>query len=109
MVVDFLPSSFTVPFGAGSASAELISGPGRGSGFLFSGTGDQMSLGTFGSAGPLAALGTAELAARLERVLHAMTVDPGRRVSALDLLDTATQDRLVALGNWDVLTSTVPE
>ncbi|MGH3580749.1 MAG: amino acid adenylation domain-containing protein, partial [Mycobacterium sp.] len=109
MVVDFLPSSFTVPFGATSASAELISGPGRGSGFLFSGTGDEVFLGVFGSAGPLAAVDTAELAGRLERVLHAMTVDPGRPVSSLDLLDQPTRAHLESLGNWSALTSSVPE
>ena len=52
VVVDFLPSGFTVPFGGAVASATLISGPGRGSGLMFSGTGDELALSTFGSSRP---------------------------------------------------------
>ena len=44
------------------------------------------------------------LIARLERVLTAMTADPGRRLSAVDLLDAGEHARLDGWGNRAVLT-----
>uniref|UniRef100_UPI003F690DDC non-ribosomal peptide synthase/polyketide synthase n=5 Tax=Mycobacterium avium TaxID=1764 RepID=UPI003F690DDC len=44
------------------------------------------------------------LTQRLRRVLAAMTADPGRRLSSIDLLDPAEHARLDALGNRAVLT-----
>ena len=44
------------------------------------------------------------LIARLERVLVAMTADPGRRLSSMDLLDGAEHARLEGWGNRAVLT-----
>ncbi len=44
------------------------------------------------------------LIARLARVLVAVTVDPGRRLSSLDLLDEAERARLEGWGNRAVLT-----
>ena len=41
---------------------------------------------------------------RLERVLVAMTADPARRVSSVDVLDEAEQARLDGWGNRAVLT-----
>ncbi len=41
---------------------------------------------------------------RLERVLVAMTADPGRRLSSMDLLDAGEQARLDGWGNRAVLT-----
>ena len=40
---------------------------------------------------------------RLQRVLVAMTADPGRRLSSMDLLDEAEQARLDEIGNRAVL------
>ena len=45
---------------------------------------------------------------RFERVLAAMTADPARRVSSVDLLDAAERARLAALGNQAVLTRPAP-
>ena len=42
---------------------------------------------------------------RLERVLVAMTADPGRRLSSLDLLDAGEHARLDEVGNRAVLTA----
>ena len=47
---------------------------------------------------------SANLAERLERVLAAMTADPGRSLSSLDLLDAGEHARLDAWGNRAVLT-----
>ena len=45
-----------------------------------------------------------ELARRLEQVLVAMTADPPRRLSSMDVLDAAERARLDAWGNRAVLT-----
>jgi amino acid adenylation domain-containing protein/non-ribosomal peptide synthase protein (TIGR01720 family) len=49
-----------------------------------------------------------ELIGRLQRVLVAMTTEPARRVSSLDLLDVAEQARLDSWGNRAVLTVPAP-
>ena len=49
--------------------------------------------------------GTVEtLIARLQRVLTAMTADPGRRLSDIDLLDPGERDRIDRFGNGAALT-----
>jgi amino acid adenylation domain-containing protein len=45
---------------------------------------------------------------RLERVLVAMTADPARRLSSIDLLDGGEQARLDEIGNRAVLTAPAP-
>ena len=45
-----------------------------------------------------------DLTERLERVLVAMTADPGRSLSSVDLLDEAEHARLDEVGNRAVLT-----
>ncbi|MDQ1733667.1 MAG: hypothetical protein QOK10_3826, partial [Pseudonocardiales bacterium] len=104
VVVDFLPSGFTVPLGGVAASASLISGFGRGFGLAFSGTGDELLLSTFGAGQPFATLDVADLAGQLERVLSAMTTDPRRRLSSVDLLGRPERAQLETLGNWAALT-----
>ncbi len=48
------------------------------------------------------------LIARLERVLAAMTTDPGRSLSSIDVLDVGEHARLDAWGNRAVLTQLAP-
>ncbi|MDR3659489.1 MAG: amino acid adenylation domain-containing protein, partial [Mycobacterium sp.] len=105
VVVDFLPSGFTVPLGEATASAQLLSGLGRGSGLAFSGTGDDLFVSTFGTR----QFDVVELAAQLERVLAAMTADPARRLSALELFGAPEHDRLAELGHWSALTAEAAE
>ena len=62
VVVDFLPSAFTVPFGGAAASASLISGLGRGFGLVFSGGGDELLLSTSGAGHPFANFDVSDLA-----------------------------------------------
>ena len=50
------------------------------------------------------AVGIATLIERLERVLVAMTTDPTRRLSSVDVLDEAERARLDGFGNRAVLT-----
>ncbi|MCX2933579.1 amino acid adenylation domain-containing protein [Mycobacterium sp. CVI_P3] len=49
------------------------------------------------------------LVERLQRVLVAMTTDPSRPLSAIDVLDSAEHARLDEVGNRAVLTQRVPE
>ena len=75
-----------------------------GFGLIFSGLGDQLFLGTAGAGGPFSNFDVSDLAARLERVLAAMTADPARRLSSMDVLDAAERARLDEIGNRAVLT-----
>ena len=63
-------------------------------GLIFSGAGDELFLSTSGAGGPFSNCDVSELARRLERVLVAMTADPARRLSSVDVLDEAEHARL---------------
>ncbi len=91
--VNFLPSKMTMDFAGVEASASFTN-PGQVGdfGLIFSGAGDQLFLSTAGAGGPFANFDVSELARRLERVLVAMTADPGRRLSSMDVLDGGEQD-----------------
>ena len=103
--VNFVPSLFTLDFGGVTASATYTnSGLVGGFGLIFSGVGDQLFLGTAGAGGPFSNFDVSDLAGRLERVLVAMTADPARRLSSMDLLDAGEHARLEGWGNRAVLT-----
>ena len=82
--INFMPSKMTMDFAGVEASASFTN-PGQVGefGFIFSGAGDQLFLSTAGDEGPFANFDVADLARRLERVLVAMTADPGRRLSSM--------------------------
>ena len=88
--VNFMPSKMTMDF-AGVAASASFTNPVQVGDFalIFSGAGDQLFLSTAGTGGPLANFDVSDLARRLGRVLVAMTADPGRRLSSMDLLDAA--------------------
>ncbi|MGH9208099.1 MAG: AMP-binding protein, partial [Acidimicrobiales bacterium] len=103
--VNFLPSSFTVSFGGVPASASYTdTGHWGGFGLIFSGDGDQLFLDTADAGQLFSNFDVSDLAARLQRVLMAMTADPGRRLSSMDLLDKGEHTRLDQIGNRAVLT-----
>ncbi len=103
--VNFVPSLFTVDFGGVTASATYTnSGLVGGFGLIFSGVGEELFLGTAGAGGPFSNFDVADLAGRLERVLVAMTADPARRLSSMDLVDAGEHARLEGWGNRAVLT-----
>ncbi len=91
---------------AGSAASATLTNSGLVDqfGLLFTRADDQLFLSTAGAGGPLSHFDVADLAGRLERVLAAMTADPGRSLSSLDLLDAGEHARLDAWGNRAVLT-----
>jgi amino acid adenylation domain-containing protein/non-ribosomal peptide synthase protein (TIGR01720 family) len=107
--VNFMPSKMTMDFAGVEASASFTN-PGQVGdfGFIFSGAGDQLFLSTAGAGGPFATFDTADLARRLGQVLEAMTADPGRRLSSLDVLDDGERAGLDAIGNRAVLTEAMP-
>ena len=97
--VNFLPSAFTLDFGGVAASASYTnSGLVGGFGLIFSGAGDQLFLSTAGAGQPFSNFDVSDLAGRLERVLVAMTADPTRRLSSVDVLDAGEHARLDEMG-----------
>ena len=103
--VNFIPSIFTLTFGGVTASASYTnSGRVGGFGLFFSSVGDQLFLSTAGAGQPFSNFDVSDLAGRLQRVLVAMTADPGRRLSSMDVLDAGEHARLDEIGNRAVLT-----
>ena len=108
MSVNFLPSTFTLSFGGVAASASLTNfGLAGGFGLLFSGVGDELFLSTLGAGQPFSNFDVSDLAGRLGRVLVAMTADPRRSLSSVDLLDAGEHAGLEGWGNRAVLTEPV--
>ena len=107
--VNFMPSKMTMDF-AGVAASASFTNPVQVGDFalIFSGAGDQLFLSTAGAGGPFANFDASELAIRLGRVLVAMTADPGRRLSSMDLRDAAELDGLDGWGNRAVLSQPAP-
>ena len=70
--------------------------------------GDQLSLGVEFDTDVFDADTIATLIARFQRVLVAMTADPARRCSSMDLLDAGEHARLREWGNRTVLTQPAP-
>ncbi|OBA76568.1 hypothetical protein A5641_20465 [Mycobacterium sp. 1554424.7] len=107
--VNFMPSKMTMDFAGVAASASFTNPVQVGSfGLIFSGAGDQLFLSTAGSGGAFSNFDVAELARRLGRVLVAMTADPARRLSSIDLFDAAELDLLDGWGNRAVLSRPAP-
>ncbi len=103
--VNFMPSKMTMDFAGVEASASFTN-PGQVGdfGLIFSGAGDQLFLSTAGADGPLSNYDVSDIARRLGRLLVAMTADPGRRLSSMDLLDADEHAGLDDWGNRAVLT-----
>jgi amino acid adenylation domain-containing protein/non-ribosomal peptide synthase protein (TIGR01720 family) len=105
VVIDFLPHAFSLDFGGVAATASMTnSGFVGGFGLIFSGTGDELFLSTLGAGQLFVNTDVSDLARRLERVLVAMTADPSRPVSSIDVLDGAEHAQLQDWGNRAELT-----
>ena len=98
--INFMPSKMTMDFAGVEASASFTN-PGQVGefGLIFSGAGDQLFLSTAGDDGPFATFDVADVARRLERLLVALTTDPGRRLSSVALLDDGERADLDGWGN----------
>jgi amino acid adenylation domain-containing protein len=105
VVVNFVPARLTLSLAGAPATATYTTfGPVGHFGLNFLGFGDQLFLSTSGAGQPFSNFDDSDLARRLERVLVAMTADPGRQLSSMDLLDEPEQARLDGWGNRAVLT-----
>ncbi|OHV04723.1 hypothetical protein BKN37_08805 [Mycobacterium talmoniae] len=103
--VNFLPATFGLDLGAATATASYTN-PGLvgAFGLNFSNLGDDLFLRTAGVGQPFANFDVIDLAGRLQRVLVAMTADPGRLLASIDVLDSGDYTRLDGWSNRAVLT-----
>jgi non-ribosomal peptide synthetase component F len=110
--VNFVPSITLVPFGDAPASG-MVTRFGRVNhfGLFFLNDDGQLALSTAGAGQPLSNFDVPELAGRLQQTLAAMTADPSRPLSSVDLLDGAALERLDMWANRAVFTgpSATPE
>ena len=104
VVVNFIPATRLADFaGAAGSGAVTHSGFEDQLELWFIRADDQLFLNTAGSGQLFSDCDVRDLVARLERVLVAMTADPGRSLSSVDLLDAAEHARLDGWGNRAVL------
>ncbi|WP_231984162.1 condensation domain-containing protein, partial [Mycobacterium sp. E342] len=102
--IDFIPSRLTLDFAGAPATATYTNyGPVGHFGLFFLGAGDQLFLSTAGAGQPFASFDVSYLANRLQRVLAAMTADPQRLLSSVEVLDVDEHARLAVWGNRGVL------
>ncbi|OBA84264.1 non-ribosomal peptide synthetase [Mycobacterium sp. 1164966.3] len=103
--VNFIPTAFTLDFGGVPASASMTnSGLVGAFGLMFSGAGDELFLSTLGAGHPFSKFDVSELAGRLQRVLAAMTSEPTRALSSINVLYGNEHAGLHGWGNRAVLT-----
>src|SRR6201996_9531230 len=99
--INFLPSTFSLDFaGIGASASYTNSGAADAFALMFSGAGDQLFLSTVGDG----RFDVTDLAARLQRVLAAMSADPAQRLSLVEVLGEPERVRLDGWGNRAVLT-----
>ena len=109
VIVSFLPSRLTLSLAGAPATATYTThGPVGHFGLFFLGFGDQLSLSTAGAGQPFSNFDVSDVAGRLQRVVVAMTADPTRRLSSMDLLDEGEHAGLDGWGNRAVLTRPAP-
>ena len=105
VVVNYIPTAQIADF-AGSAGSGTLTHSGLVDqfGLFFYRDDDRLFLSTAGAGQLFSDCDVRDLAERLERVLVAMTADPGRSLSSVDLLDAGEHARLDGWGNRAVLT-----
>ncbi|OBI76402.1 non-ribosomal peptide synthetase [Mycobacterium sp. E740] len=110
VVVNIIPAAHMGLFDGALATGTLTNaGFGDQAALVFFRDGDQLHLSSLGTGHPTAELDAADVADRLSRLLTAMTTDPERRLSSLDLLDESEQVRVHEWGNRAVLTAPAPQ
>ena len=108
VVVNFIPATHLGDLDGAPVSGTLTHAGPVEFGLVFFRDGDQLFLSTVGAGQFFSNSDVCDLAERLERVLVAMTADPGRSLSSVDLLDEGEHARLDELGNRAVLTRPAP-
>ena len=105
VIVELLPPTTIGPFGHAPASAMCTTSGRVGYFRLFIvSVGEQVFLRTSGAGRPFSHFESGDLAHRLARLLDAMSADPARVLSSMDLLDDAEHACLDGWGNRAVLT-----
>ena len=107
VVINFIPATHTGYFAGAATTGTLTHAGPVEFGLVFFRDGDQLFLSTVGPGQFFSNCDVSDLAERLERVLVAMTADPGRSLSSMDLLDEPEHARLDEVGNRAVLTQPV--
>ncbi|WP_448482375.1 non-ribosomal peptide synthetase [Mycolicibacter sinensis] len=108
VVINFIPATTEVDLaGTPYTTNSTNFGPVGHFGFFFLGAGDELSISTAGTGRPFADFEAADLVDRLERVLVAMTADPGRLLSSIDALVVGECAQLDVWGHRSVLGSSV--
>ncbi|MGB5794785.1 MAG: condensation domain-containing protein, partial [Mycolicibacter algericus] len=104
VVINFIPATTEVDLaGTPYTTNSTNFGPVGHFGFFFLGAGDELSISTAGTGRPFADFEAADLVDRLERVLVAMTADPGRLLSSIDALVVGECAQLDVWGHRSVL------
>ncbi|HYB81892.1 MAG TPA: condensation domain-containing protein, partial [Mycobacterium sp.] len=105
VIVNFVPFRLTLDLAGVPATATYTTfGPVGHFGLFFIGAGDQQSFCTAGAGQPFSNFDPADLAERLQQLLVTMTVDPGRPLSSMDVVDAGESARLDGWGNRAALT-----
>ncbi len=103
--VNFTPSTTILPFAGAAASVYYpMVGHVDHLGLFFYSADGQLFLTTVGAGQPFSNFDVSDIAGHLQRVLVAMTADPTRPLSSVDVLDEAEHARLDRWGNRAVLT-----
>ena len=106
VVVNFIPSRLTLNLGDAPATATYTNfGPAGDFGLFFLGAGDQLFLLTAGPGLTFPNLDVSDVAGGLERVLDAMTADPTRPMSLIDVVDEVERARLDQISNRAALSA----
>ena len=109
VVLNIIPTRLTLDLaGVPATATHTTFGPIGHFGLFFLGAGNELIFSTAGAGQPFSSFDPTDLAGRLERVLVAMTGDPGRRLSSVDVLDGVERARLDGFGNRAVLTGPGP-
>ena len=109
VVVNFIPTTHLRDLAGAPASGTLThSAIVDQFGLIFFKDGDQLFLSTAGAGQLFSDCDLGDLAQRLERVMAAMTADPGRSLSSVDLLDVGEHARLDGWGNRAVFSQPAP-
>ncbi|KAA1244414.1 non-ribosomal peptide synthetase, partial [Mycobacterium simiae] len=105
--VNFLPSTSIRAFDGAGASAQYTTlGHVDHFGLFFVRDGEQIFLSTAGAGQPFSDFDQSDLAVRLLKMLAAMTADPGRSLSSMNLVDEDELRDLAQWGNRAALTRT---
>ncbi|ORA96373.1 non-ribosomal peptide synthetase, partial [Mycobacterium intermedium] len=109
VVLNFVPARLALDFAGVPGTARFTSyGPVGHFGMFFLGAGDEQHFTTSGAGQPFSNFDVTDLATRLQRVLVAMTDDPQRRLSSIDVVDDVERTALDELGHRGVLNGPAP-